>query len=322
MSPYWWAVYTTETLVTNCGFTLTPDSMAGFRDSPWPKVLSTFLAKAGNTFQPIVLRFTVWVLWCLASRFAARESRFTESLRFLLDHPRKCYTMLFPSSTTWKLFWILVGMTVSDVIFIVAFDLHNEEVRGKLSTAQFINAATFQAASSRHAGTSVFNLAFVVPAVQFSQLVMMYIAVLPVAMSIRLTNEYLERTLGVYRQEPDPDHTQPWGTWLKQHIQQQLGFGLWWICIETILVCAFESEAIRRADSGVTVFSILFECTSAYANVGLSLGDPSTSTSLFGSLKPQSKVVMCAEMFRGRHRGQPDSLDPTVMLSSARVPER
>jgi Trk-type K+ transport system membrane component len=65
-----------------------------------------------------------------------------------------------------------------------------------------------------------------------------------------------------------------------------------------------------------SVFSIFFEVVSAYGNVGLSLGHPSNSTSLSGHFTVFSKVVICAMMIRGRHRGLPYALDRAITLPS------
>ena len=46
-----------------------------------------------------------------------------ETLAFLLDHPRRCFTLLFPSSATWWLFGILVLLNVLDVFFFIVLDL-------------------------------------------------------------------------------------------------------------------------------------------------------------------------------------------------------
>ncbi|ONH73713.1 Low-affinity potassium transport protein [Pichia kudriavzevii] len=56
------------------------------------------------------------------------------------------------------------------------------------------------------AGFNVVNLASLNPAIQVSYMVMMYISVLPLAISIRRTNVYEEQSLGVYERE-DEDHT-------------------------------------------------------------------------------------------------------------------
>lgn len=53
-------------------------------------------------------------------------------------------------------------------------------------------------------------------------------------------------------------------------------------------------------------------------NVGLSLGHPSNLTSLCGHFTPFSKLVICAMMIRGRHRGLPYRLDRAIMLPSER----
>jgi Trk-type K+ transport system membrane component len=68
-----------------------------------------------------------------------------------------------------------------------------------------------------------------------------------------------------------------------------------------------------------SVFSVFFEVVSAYGNVGLSLGHPSNSTSLSGHFTVFSKVVICAMMIRGRHRGLPYALDRAITLPGDRT---
>ena len=108
----WWAFHSVETMVSNCGLSLTPDSMISFRNATWPMVLMTFLAFAGNTCHPIILRFIIWTFHTILPR----RNSLQESLRFLLDHPRRCYTLLFPARTTWILFIILFALNLVDVL--------------------------------------------------------------------------------------------------------------------------------------------------------------------------------------------------------------
>lgn len=49
-------------------------------------------------------------------------------------------------------------------------------------------------------------------------------------------------------------------------------------------------------------------------NVGLSLGHPTVMTSLSGMFGTFGKLVICAVMIRGRHRGLPYTLDRAIML--------
>lgn len=69
------------------------------------------------------------------------------------------------------------------------------------------------------------------------------------------------------------------------------------------------------------MFSVFFEVVSGYGNVGLSLGHPDVLTSLSGQFTTFSKVVVCAMMIRGRHRGLPYALDRAIMLPSERRSE-
>ena len=311
----WWAIYSVQTMISNLGFTLTPDSMVSFRDASWPMVLLTFLAFAGNTCYPIILRFILWTM----QKMVPRRSSLREPLQFLLDHPRRCYTLLFPRNVTWILFGILFVMNFIDALLIVVLDLDNPEVN-TLPMASRILAATFQAASARHTGTASFNLAKVNPAVQFSLLTMMYIAVFPIAMSVRSSNTYEETTLGKYASDADPEESQRASSYIVQHMRNQLSFDLWYIFLGTFCICIAQADEIADPENAAfSVFAIMFECVSAYGNVGLSLGTNETLTSLSGDFSVFSKVVVCAVMLRGRHRGLPYALDRAVMLPSDRL---
>lgn len=297
-------------MTDNLGFTLTPDSMISFRDASWPMLIMTFLAFAGNTCYPTFLRFTIWILY----KSVPSGSKSRQSLSFLLNYPRRCYTLLFPSKPTWILFGILAALNTLDVILIITLDLDNDAVTEGLSIGPRILAALFQAASSRHTGTSTFNLSQVNPAVQVSLLVMMYIAVFPIAMSVRTSNTYEERALGIYSndQELNEQNTQ---SYLVHHLQNQLSFDLWYIFTGIFFICIAEADRIaNETDPAFSIFAIFFEVTSAYGNVGLSLGHPDVNTSLCGQFTIFSKFVICAMMIRGRHRMLPYSLDRAIML--------
>ncbi|OJD17721.1 hypothetical protein AJ78_02185 [Emergomyces pasteurianus Ep9510] len=313
-SPVWWAFYSSQTMISNLGFTLTPDSMISFQDAAWPMVLMSFLAYVGNTFYPCFLRFIIWTM----SLLVPRTSSLKEPLNFLLKHPRRCYTLLFPSGTTWALFAGLFFLNFVDVVLMVTLDLNNPAVNN-LPMGKRILASIFQAASTRHTGTSTFNLAKVNPAVQVSILIMMYIAILPIALSIRASNTYEQRSLGIYPQDRELDEYNG-KTYILAHIKNQLTFDLWYIFLGVFCICASESKRIMDPNEpAFAVFAIFFEVVSGYGNVGLSLGHPSVNTSLSGQFNVFSKLVICAMMIRGRHRGLPSQLDRAVMLPSDRL---
>ncbi|KAF4452557.1 Low-affinity potassium transport [Fusarium albosuccineum] len=312
------AIYSAQTMVDNLGFTLTPDSMISFRDAKFPMLLMSLLAFAGNTLYPVFLRLTIWTM----HKIVPKRSQMREPLAFLLNHPRRCYTLLFPSMPTWILFAIIFSLNFVDVLLIIVLDLDNPEVASLRLSAR-IPAAIFQAASARHTGTATFNLANVNPAVQLSLLIMMYIAVFPIALSIRSSNTYEERSLGIWEEETHSLSEESGGkSYLVTHMKNQLGFDLWYIFLGTFCISIAESERIADIkDPAFTVFSILFEVTSAYGNVGLSLGYPTVATSLSGKFKTFSKVVICLMMIRGRHRGLPYALDRAIMLPNGQLVE-
>ncbi|RSL62441.1 hypothetical protein CEP53_004790 [Fusarium sp. AF-6] len=305
----WWAIYSAQTMVDNLGFSLTPDSMISFRDAKFPMILMSFLAFAGNTLYPVFLRLVIWIM----AKLTPKHSSTQEPLAFLLNHPRRCYTLLFPSQPTWILFAIIFALNFVDVLLIILLDLHNPEVASLPLDAR-IPAAIFQAASARHTGTATFNLANVDPAVQLSLLIMMYIAVFPIALSIRSSNTYEEKSLGLWHDEESPNEENG-KSYLVTHMKNQLGFDLWYIFLGTFCIIIAESDRVANVDEpAFSVFSILFEVTSAYGNVGLSLGYPTVSTSLSGMFGTFGKVVICLMMIRGRHRGLPYALDRAIML--------
>ena len=245
-------------MVDNLGFTLTPDSMISFRDAPWPMIIMSFLAFAGNTLYPVFLRLVVWTI----SKVAPKNSPMQEPLSFLLTHPRRCYTLLFPSGPTWILFSIIFALNFVDTLLIIVLDLDNPEVNA-LPIGKRILAAIFQAASTRHTGTAHFNLANVSPAVQFSLMVMMYIAIFPIALSIRASNTYEERSLGIWSEESSPNERDG-RSYIMTHLQNQLNFDLWYIFLGIFILCIAEAKRIGDPEEpAFTVWTIFFEVTSA-----------------------------------------------------------
>ncbi|KAL3456441.1 cation transporter [Aspergillus heterothallicus] len=312
----WWAIYSAQTMADNLGFTLTPDSMVTFQDAVFPLFIMSFLAYAGNTLYPCFLRFVIWSMF----KLAPENSSLKEPLNFLLSYPRRCYMLLFRSRPTWVLFGIIFIMNFVDVLLILLLDLDNPAVNS-ISPGPRIMAAIFQAASARHTGTASFNLADVNPAVQFSLLVMMYIAVFPIAISVRASNIYEEKALGIYTPETDMDENNGRG-YVLTHVRNQLSFDLWYIFLGIFCICVAESKRIMNpSEPGFSVFAIFFEAVSAYGNVGLSLGYPGVSTSFSAQFSIFSKLVVCALMIRGRHRGLPSQLDRAILLPSERLVE-
>lgn len=249
-----------------------------------------------------------------------------ETLHFLLDHPRRCFIYLFPSHQTWFLLTVLITLNATDWFFFLVLDLGNSAVTSIPIGVRIIDGL-LQAVAVRAAGFSVVTLSDLVPAVKVLYVIMMYVSVYPVAMSVRSTNVYEEKSLGVFEDEdesidvdetftPSGNRMTVWSRYLGQHMRKQLSFDMWWLGTALFLICIIEKDKLQD-DANATwfnIFRILFETVSAYGGVGLSLGVPYDNYSFCGAFNPLSKLIICAVMLRGRHRGLPVAIDRAVML--------
>lgn len=115
----WWGIFTSASAFNDLGFTLTPDSMYSFQRAVFPLLMLSFLIIIGNTAFPCMLRLMIWVL----SKLTRQGTALWEESKFLLDHPRRCFTLLFPRNATWWLFAILVALNGIDLIFFLVLDV-------------------------------------------------------------------------------------------------------------------------------------------------------------------------------------------------------
>jgi Trk-type K+ transport system membrane component len=112
---------------------------------------------------------------------------------------------------------------------------------------------------------------------------MMYISAFPVAITIRNSNVYEERSLGIYTDDPGYDSManakgSAFG-WLKQRfgfvseeptkryfVQQQLraqlAHDLWWLVLAIFLIMIIEGGQFERNPAVFSVFNVIFEVVS------------------------------------------------------------
>lgn len=320
VSPTWWGFWTGMSSFTDLGLTLTPDSMMSFNKSIYVLIWMMWFIIVGNTGFPILLRFIIWILFKISPDLSLRK----DSLGFLLDHPRRCFTMLFPKAATWWLFLILIGLNAIDLILFIILDL-NTPVVDDLSGGFKVLNGLFQAVSTRTAGFSVLDLSQLHPSIQVSYMLMMYVSVMPLAISIRRTNVYEEQSLGIYGNADDSEINNTENntkSFIGAHLRRQLSFDLWYMFLGLFIICICEGGKIQDTDKpSFNVFQILFEVVSAYGTVGLSLGYPGTNESFSAQFTTLSKLVIIAMLIRGRHRGLPYTLDRAIILPSAKLKE-
>lgn len=152
-------------------------------------------------------------------------------------------------------------------------------------------------------------------------MIMMYISVLPIAISVRRTNVYEERSLGIYgSHDENQDEGEP--SYVGAHIRRQLSFDLWYIFLGFFIIAISEGPRLQSGDPNFTMFTVLFEIVSAYGTVGLSLGYPTINASFSAEFGVIAKLVIIAMQIRGRHRGLPYELDRAILLPSESMHEK
>ena len=175
----------------------------------------------------------------------------------------------------------------------------------------------FQAVSTRVAGFACVNLAHLHAGIQVSYLIMMYISVFPIAISVRRTNVYEEKSLGIYGSTSEDDEDEKEPSYIGTHLRRQLSYDLWYIFVGLFIIAVAEGRHIENTNEyAFTTYSCLFEIVSAYGTVGLSLGYPDSNASFSGQFSVVSKLVIIAMQIRGRHRGLPYKLDRAILLPS------
>ncbi|KAI0753123.1 cation transport protein-domain-containing protein [Daedaleopsis nitida] len=320
LSSTWFSGFQVVSSYTNTGMSLVDQSVVPFQTAYPMIVFMVILILAGNTAFPILLRFQIWIL----TKLVPKHSRINETLHFLLDHPRRCFIYLFPSHQTWFLLTVLFALNITDWFFFLVLDIGNPAMSNIPVGVRFI-IGLLQAAAVRAAGFGTVTLSALAPAVKVLYVLMMYVSVYPIAMSVRSTNVYEEKSLGVFTDEEDEEEeafslsgnrATVWGRYLAMHARKQLSFDMWWLGVALFLVCIIERDGLddESTNNWFTIFTIIFELVSAYGTVGLSLGVPYASFSFSGALRPLSKLIICAVMLRGRHRGLPVAIDRAVML--------
>lgn len=75
---------------------------------------------------------------------------------------------------------------------------------------------------------------------------MMYISIFPIAISIRNTNVYEEKSLGVFQAPQDAaDENVPTRSFVGNHLRRQLSFDLWYVFLGLFFIAIIEGDRIE-----------------------------------------------------------------------------
>ena len=121
INPFWTGAFNAVSAFNNSGMSLLDANMTAFQRAIYLLLTMSLLILAGNTMYPIFLRWIVLSIRYLLPR-NDEWSDARETLQFLLDHPRRCYTNLFPAKHTW---WLLCSVFVLDGVDTIMFVILN-----------------------------------------------------------------------------------------------------------------------------------------------------------------------------------------------------
>ncbi|KAL3418100.1 cation transporter [Phlyctema vagabunda] len=352
INPWWLGAFNSVSAFNNSGMSLLDLNMIPFQRSTYPLFTMGLLILAGNTAYPLFLRLIIWSLLQLLNIFAPSENSYSEhkeTLRFVLQYPRRVYTNLFPKAATWWLFFVVVLLNSIDWVAFELLNIGNPAVESIPKNHRILDGL-FQALAVRSGGFYVIALPTVRIGLQVLYVIMMYISVYPVVITMRHSNVYEERSLGIYADDPilatssasssiinekqqraaalEPTvlnffkrtlsngNTTRGSEFIKQQVRGQLSHDLWIIVLAVLFITCIEVTKFERDPVSYSVFNVLFEVVSAYGCVGISMGVPNDAYSFSGGLGTASKLILCLVMITGRHRGLPVALDRAVRLPS------
>ncbi|KAE9366788.1 TrkH-domain-containing protein [Stipitochalara longipes BDJ] len=354
INPWWLGAFNAVSAFNNSGMSLLDANMIPFQTSVYTLITMGLLILAGNTAYPLFLRLILWTLLKLLCAFYPSPETHSEmkaTLRFVLRYPRRVYTNLFPSQPTW---WLLFMVIILNGIDWAAFELLNigNPATDSIPSHYRVLDGLFQALAVRSGGFYVVNISTLRIGLQVLYIIMMYISVYPVVITMRHSNVYEERSLGIYADDSDsspsndapklgslmgtfkrtftltmeglggpfsspassPSATGTGTQFIRQQVRGQLAHDLWWLVLAILFISCIEVSNFDRDPVTYSVFNIAFEVVSGYGCVGISTGLPDQAYSFSGGWHKASKLILCAVMLRGRHRGLPVALDRAVRL--------
>ncbi|KAI1772564.1 TrkH-domain-containing protein [Hypoxylon cercidicola] len=356
ISPWWNGIFNGVSAFNNSGMSVLDLNMIPYGSSDFVLIVMGAMILAGNTAYPIFLRL---ILWCSLkfiklATYPQDLVDWKDTLEYILKYPRRVYTNLFPSRQTYWLVFMLFILNGTDWVAFEVLNFGNSAL-DQIPLGSRIIDGLFQALAVRSGGFYVVSIPTLFIGLQVLYVIMMYISVYPVVITMRHSNVYEERSLGIYGEDPTYSNvlTRPvshgqsgnqvqslsrmiraaFAEWygvgvapeqreesrisfISHQIRGQLSHDLWWLVLAVLLIMIIETKHFIEDPVTFSVFNTVFEVVSAYGCVGISIGLPTVNYSFSGGLYPGSKLVLCAVMIRGRHRGLPVALDRAVRLPS------
>src|SRR6266480_1120031 len=104
LNPFWTGAFFAISAFNNSGMALLDANAVAIQQNCYPLLTLSLLILAGNTCFPPFLRFILWTMKKALPKLSVspkKKQEWQAVLVFILDHPRRVYTNLFPAPQTW-----------------------------------------------------------------------------------------------------------------------------------------------------------------------------------------------------------------------------
>jgi Trk-type K+ transport system membrane component len=151
MNPILTAMFLSVSAFSNTGLSPLDENMVPFAGSPLVLGPVAALILAGNCMFPPTLRFTIWGLSMVSDEGSV--------YKYLLQCPRRCYSLLFPQAQTT---WLVATVVAFNVVDLVAFCSLEWRSGGGGAGVKLMDGL-FQSLNTRSAGMNVLQLSSLSP---------------------------------------------------------------------------------------------------------------------------------------------------------------
>ncbi|CAI6339955.1 unnamed protein product [Periconia digitata] len=198
-NPWWAGIFLAISAYNNTGFTLLDAGFLPFQSSYFVLTVVTILSLAGPAAYPVFMRCTIWTMSILLNFFRRQKDYgvWREGFDFILKFPRRVYISMFPRRDTWAFVITFTSFVVADWILILILGIGNPTMEA-IPVGQRIFIALFEGFSIPSGGYAIVAPSAMYHDVQVLWLVIFYTAAYPHIITMRRTNVYEERALGIY----------------------------------------------------------------------------------------------------------------------------
>ncbi len=264
----WQAIFHSVNAFNNAGFGLLSDNLMGYVNTPMMSIIIGLLIIFGGIGYQVILEGYLW----LRIKFSQSRDYFSFSLTFMVA-----------TSTT-------IALLLFGTVFFWLTEVHNSQTLGNLSIFDQIVAAWFQSVTTRTAGFNTIDNSKMTVTGLFITIALMFIGASPGSTGggIKTTTA---RILASCTEAALEGRDQV--NLYRLRIPNGLILKAIGVAVGSLFTVMCSTGLLSLTDGNLNFISILFEATSAFGTVGLSMG-------ITSSLSVAGRIVIILTMYIGR----------------------